>query len=83
MFYERHYYEWKSKKCRKSYIKKLPVITALYPEFIEAYVLKRKAASHFYRVVNTMKYPPNTLEQGTVALSQLDELIKNADKVTV
>ena len=38
---------------------KLNAIRYLYPEFIAALELKRKATSHFYAVVDAMKYPPN------------------------
>ena len=38
---------------------KYPVIRDLYPEFAAALELKRKATSHFYAVVDAMRYPPN------------------------
>lgn len=41
---------------------KLNAIRFLYPEFIAALELKRKATSHFYAVVDAMKYPPNPTE---------------------
>ncbi len=39
--------------------RKLPLIRALYPDFVAALELKHETARHFYRVIEAMEYPPN------------------------